>query len=86
MEQPICHHDETYRAGAIWEICSQCGKKWADDVNPRQKWKLVPTEPTEAMLAEIHLVEEFTLKAMIVRYKAMLDVAPEPLIKGHQIE
>ena len=80
MEQPTCHHDETYRAGAIWEICNQCGKKWADDVNPRQKWKLVPTEPTKAMLAEIHLVKEFTHKAMIVRYKAMLDAAPKPPI------
>ena len=27
----ICSHDETYRGGAIWEICSMCGAKWADD-------------------------------------------------------
>ena len=26
-----CLHEETYRGGAIWEICSQCGAKWADD-------------------------------------------------------
>ena len=26
-----CRHEETYRGGVIWEICSQCGKKWADD-------------------------------------------------------
>ena len=26
-----CLHEETYRGGVIWEICSQCGKKWADD-------------------------------------------------------
>lgn len=30
-EQQECVHDETYRGGAIWEICSQCGSKWADD-------------------------------------------------------
>ena len=45
-------------------------------------WKLVPVEPTETMLEEIHLVKEFTHKAMSVRYKAMLDAAPEPPIKG----
>lgn len=26
-----CTHDETYRGGILWEICSQCGAKWADD-------------------------------------------------------
>jgi len=26
-----CTHEETYRGGAIWEICSSCGAKWADD-------------------------------------------------------
>ena len=26
-----CVHEETYRGGTIWEICSQCGMKWADD-------------------------------------------------------
>ena len=26
-----CLHEETYRGGVIWEICSQCGAKWADD-------------------------------------------------------
>jgi hypothetical protein len=27
----ICPHEETHRAGAIWEICDSCGMKWADD-------------------------------------------------------
>ena len=27
----VCEHTETYRGGAIWEICRQCGAKWADD-------------------------------------------------------
>ena len=26
-----CMHEETYRGGSIWEICSMCGKRWADD-------------------------------------------------------
>lgn len=30
-----CAHDETHRGGAIWEICDQCGAKWADDEGGR---------------------------------------------------
>jgi hypothetical protein len=30
-ERETCLHDETYRGGTIWEICSSCGRKWADD-------------------------------------------------------
>lgn len=26
-----CLHEETFRGGAIWEICRDCGMKWADD-------------------------------------------------------
>lgn len=26
-----CHHEETHRGGAIWTICDQCGRMWADD-------------------------------------------------------
>jgi hypothetical protein len=29
--QNTCLHEETYRGGSIWEICSMCGAKWADD-------------------------------------------------------
>ncbi len=31
VERQICLHEETYRGGAIWEICSSCGMKWADE-------------------------------------------------------
>jgi hypothetical protein len=41
-------------------------------------WKLVPVEPTDAMLEEITLIKGFTERAMVVRYKAMLDAAPTP--------
>lgn len=39
-ENNICSHEETYRGGAIWEICSACGAKWADDQGgkPEFKW------------------------------------------------
>lgn len=30
-ERNHCYHEETYRGGTIWEICHQCGAKWADD-------------------------------------------------------
>lgn len=26
-----CEHEDTHRGGAIWTICDQCGKQWADD-------------------------------------------------------
>lgn len=29
-ERKTCLHDETHRAGLIWEICDSCGKKWSD--------------------------------------------------------
>jgi ribosomal protein L37AE/L43A len=31
VDRNTCQHDETHRAGVIWTVCSQCGKKWADD-------------------------------------------------------
>lgn len=27
----VCRHENTHRGGAIWEICDDCGAKWADD-------------------------------------------------------
>lgn len=33
-----CQHNETYRGGAIWEICHSCGAKWADDQGGRPEW------------------------------------------------
>jgi len=26
-----CLHEETHRGGVLWEICSECGARWADD-------------------------------------------------------
>jgi hypothetical protein len=39
-------------------------------------WKLVPIEPTEEMLSEIHLIDSFSLEALKARYKAMLEASP----------
>lgn len=40
IERNTCEHHETYRGGAIWEICSGCGAKWADDEGgkPEFQW------------------------------------------------
>lgn len=31
IDDNTCLHEETYRGGTIWTICSNCGRKWADD-------------------------------------------------------
>lgn len=41
IEQHTCMHEDTYRGGAIWEICRECGAKWADDQGGRPEF----TEP-----------------------------------------
>lgn len=40
IEDNTCTHENTYRGGAIWEICDDCGDKWADDRGgkPAFKW------------------------------------------------
>lgn len=43
-ERQICPHDHTHRGGAIWEICDDCGKKWADDEGGKPKEFHFPKE------------------------------------------
>lgn len=31
VDNETCTHEDTYRGGLIWTICSACGCKWADD-------------------------------------------------------
>ena len=40
IEGITCTHESTHRGGAIWEICDDCGDKWADDRGgkPAFKW------------------------------------------------
>ncbi len=39
-----CQHENTHRGGYLWEICDDCGRKWADDeggkpeFTPPQEW------------------------------------------------
>ncbi len=30
-----CSHENTHRGGVLWEICDDCGAKWADDEGGR---------------------------------------------------
>lgn len=41
-ERETCKHEETWRGGAIWEICSCCGAKWADDEGGKPEWQDPP--------------------------------------------
>lgn len=41
-ELNTCRHEETYRAGSLWEICHSCGAKWADDEGGKPAWKDPP--------------------------------------------
>lgn len=36
----ICLHEETFRRGAIWNVCVGCGAMWADDES-----KPIPRQP-----------------------------------------
>jgi hypothetical protein len=52
-ERQMCTHENTYRSGAMWEICGDCGAKWADDEGgkPPFKWPEV-IETARAALAD----------------------------------
>lgn len=43
-----CTHEETYRGGVLWTICSDCGRKWADDEGGKPEW----VDPPEWVAAE----------------------------------
>ncbi len=40
IEETTCTHEITHRGGINWEICDDCGAKWADDQGgkPEFKW------------------------------------------------
>ncbi|WP_019025344.1 MULTISPECIES: hypothetical protein [unclassified Thioalkalivibrio] len=38
-ERNTCMHEDTHRGGVLWEICDQCGQKWADDEGGRPEWE-----------------------------------------------
>jgi hypothetical protein len=37
--QNTCPHENTHRAGAQWEICDDCGTRWADDMGGKPAWE-----------------------------------------------
>ncbi len=43
----VCTHEETYRGGVLWEVCKQCGAKWADDEGGKSRFQW-PKEILEA--------------------------------------
>lgn len=47
-ERNTCRHEETHRAGYLWEICETCGMRWADDEGGRPEF----TPPNEWQIAE----------------------------------
>ena len=41
-EGEACYHQKRHRGGTIWEICDDCGEKWADDrggFKKHKEWK-----------------------------------------------
>jgi hypothetical protein len=52
-----CQHEDTYRGGAIWEICCSCNAKWADDEGGKPEWR-DPQEWDEARAALSPKVQE----------------------------
>lgn len=54
-ERNTCQHDETHRGGFLWEICDQCGAKWADDEGGKPEWKDPPewVEARAALASEV---------------------------------
>jgi hypothetical protein len=53
-EHQVCEHDSTHRGGAIWEICDNCGAKWADDQGgkPELKWPAAIERARAALCAQ----------------------------------
>ena len=53
-KQQTCQHETTFRGGVIWEICEDCGARWADDEGGKPKW----TDPPEWIAARAALNKE----------------------------
>lgn len=50
VDKQTCSHEETYRGGTMWEICSMCGKMWADDEGGRPEYEDPPEVATARKL------------------------------------
>lgn len=72
--------DDSYDQGPECESCgatAQSIESWNHRAIP-EGYALVPVEPTQAMIYEIAIHDQFTNKALIARYKAMLKAAKCP--------
>lgn len=52
----ICTHEHTHRGGILWEICSDCGKSWSDDMDPRPEG---PFKYPEVIENALKVLEKF---------------------------
>jgi hypothetical protein len=50
-QRNTCQHENTHRGGYLWEICDECGAKWADDEGGKPEWE----DPAEWILARAAL-------------------------------
>lgn len=57
-----CIHENTHRGGVIWEICDDCGVKWADDNGGKPEWKNPPEwDAADAALTAYETYENMTM-------------------------
>ena len=64
VERNECEHEQTHRGGFIWTICSDCGKKWADDKGGFKPYEPPPElETARAALAALAQQQEPTAAA-----------------------
>ena len=56
IDHNTCTHESTHRGGAIWTICDDCGRKWADDEGGFQPYE----EPAWLTEAREHAMDAST--------------------------
>lgn len=67
----LCLHENTHRGGFLWEICDDCGAKWADDRGGRKPY----VEPEAVTQAERLLAESSTKDEQLITLgHAVLDL------------
>lgn len=83
IEGETCTHEETYRGGAIWEICRECGAKWADDEGgkPEFTWPAC-VEAANAMLASAQPQAAQVPEGLTPRHWRLIDFALWRLIRA----
>ena len=57
VERNTCSHEETHRAGFLWEVCDMCGAAWAADEGGKPDLKR--PEVVERARTMLHVASEF---------------------------